>query len=107
MKFVPDFAYDETSTNFRMFVLRDLVPAGLLLGRIEDGTFTVHLDYVVPQYRDTKVARYLFFDCVDCFRERGVREIVSPGGAAEHRRYLRRMGFAPVGDSGNYRLALD
>lgn len=105
-KFVPDFRFDPRATSVALFVLRDLVPAGLLLGRISDGRMEVHLDYAVPQYRDLRIARYLFLDRSDFFQEKGVREIVSPCGAAAHRRYLCRMGFAPERTGETYRLVL-
>jgi hypothetical protein len=105
-KFVPQFGFDPTSTNLVMFVLRDLVPAGLLLGEIKGETLFVHLDYAVAQYRDLKIGTFLFVDEADFFRDRGVKEIVSPAGVDEHPRYLERMGFSPVGDGTNYRLGL-
>jgi hypothetical protein len=105
-KFVPDFRYDEGATNVAVFVLRDLVPAGLLLGTVDGSMLNVHLDYAVPQYRDLKIGRYLFVDRADFFQEHGVHEIVSPGGVEAHRQYLERMDFVPVGDGESYRLVL-
>ena len=105
-KFVPQFGFDPTSTNLVMFVLRDLVPAGLLLGEIKGETLLVHLDYAVAQYRDLKIGTFLFVDEADFFRDRGVKEIVIPAGVDEHPRYLERMGFSPAGDGANYRLGL-
>ena len=105
-KFVPQFGFDPTSTNLVMFVLRDLVPAGLLLGEIKGETLLGQLDYAVAQYRDLKIGTFLFVDEADFFRDRGVKEIVSPAGVDEHPRYLERMGFSPAGDGANYRLGL-
>lgn len=79
-----------------LFVLRDLVPAGLLMGDVRGHTLHVALDYVIPRYRDMKVARYLFGEQAAYFRKLGVTEILSPPGPPEHERYLRRMGFAPT-----------
>lgn len=104
-KFVPGFRFDERKTNLALFVLRDLVPAGLLLGEVSDGRLTISLDYAVPQYRDLKIGRYLFSDRCDFFREHGVREILTPAGAPEHRAYLKRIGFSPGADGETYRLS--
>ncbi len=104
--FIPEFRFDPEATGLALFVLRDLVPAGLLLGVVRDGTLYVDLDYAVPQYRDMKIGQYLFEDRIDFFRDRGVKEIVSPGGVDDHWKYLGRMGFAPVGDGQNWRLKL-
>jgi predicted N-acetyltransferase YhbS len=89
-----------------IFVLRDLVPAGLLLGELKGEQLHVHLDYAVAQYRDQKIGNYLFVERADFFRERGVKEFISPAGVDEHPKYLERMGFTPVGGGGNYRLEL-
>jgi GNAT superfamily N-acetyltransferase len=89
-----------------LFVLRDLVPAGVLLGRVRGDRLEVDLDYVVPQSRDLKVGRFLFRDEADFFRRLGVREIVSRADAELHARYLRRMDFTPH-DDGTFRLRLE
>jgi len=105
-RFVPRFRLDPGSTTLALFVLRDLVPAGLLLGAIRGETLEVDLDYAVPQYRDLKIGQFLFDDQGDFFRSRGVREIVSDADVVEHARYLERMGFERVGDESQYRLTL-
>lgn len=107
-RFFPRFQYDgggPSAEKLAVLVLRDLVPAGLLLGRIDGERLDVQLDYVVPQFRDLKVGRFLFRDEADFFRGRGIREIVSPADALEHQNYLEKIGFKPAAD-GTYRLAL-
>lgn len=109
-RFFPRFAYDSEpgeGQRLALFVLRDLVPAGVLLGRIQGERLEVDLDYVVPQYRDTKVGRFLFGDEADFFRARGVREILSPADTDVHAHYLLHMGFEATGDRRLYRLRLD
>lgn len=103
--FVPDFRFDPEESRFALFVLRDLVPAGVFLGDIEHGTLRVHLDYAVAQYRDLKIGHYLFEDQANFFRTHGVTEIVSPSGSEGHAAYLETMGFKADGDI--YRLTLD
>jgi GNAT superfamily N-acetyltransferase len=90
-----------------LLVLRDLVPAGVLLGTIRGETLHVELDYVVPQYRDLRVGRYLFIDEAEYFRRLGVRDIVSAGDTKAHAEYLERMGFRRVADTATYRLDLE
>lgn len=108
-RFFPNFRYDaheNESGRLALLVLRDLVPAGVLLGAIRGHRLEVDLDYVVPQYRDTKVGRFLFADEGDYFRRLGLREIVAPADTEVHARYLLRMGFEPTGDRRVYRLRL-
>jgi GNAT superfamily N-acetyltransferase len=107
-RFFPNFRYDSASTEpgrLVVLVLRDLIPAGILLGTIRGERLDVQLDYVVPQFRDLKVGRFLFGDEIEFFRLRGIREIVSPADSPEHVAYLERIGFQRAGD-GTYRLAV-
>lgn len=94
-----------------VFVLRDTVPAGLLLGEVRGSTLHVQLDFVIAQYRDFKIGRYLFAEQAGFFRGRGIAEILTVPETAEHAAYLRRMGFAPAGGTAGgpgapHRLAL-
>ncbi len=103
--FQPDLHANDPS-RLAVFVLRDLVPAGVLLGRIHGDRLEVDLDYVVPQYRDLKVGRFLFRDEAEFFRRHGVREIVSPADTEVHAGYLQRIGFVREKD-GTFRLRLE
>lgn len=108
-RFMPRFHYaehPEEGARLSILVLRDLVPAGVLLATVREGRMDVDLDYVVPQYRDMKVGRFLFSDEADFFRRRGVREIYGTADTEVHASYLRHMGFEPVGDGRTFRLRL-
>lgn len=107
-RFFPDFRKDlePSQTRLALFVLRDLVPAGVLLGTVDGDRLKVDLDYVVPQYRDTKIGRFLFRDQADFFRRRGIHEIVAAADTDVHATYLRHMGFTGDG-GGTFRLRLE
>jgi hypothetical protein len=92
----PGFRYRQEPETLAVFMLRDMVPAGLLVARLhEDHSLEVQLDFVIPQYRDFKLARWLYsprsglFATVDC-RCAWVRI-----GGREEREYFTRMGFSP------------
>jgi hypothetical protein len=94
-KFLPEFA-SPPSNALCVFVLRDVFPAGLLVGeRRSDGSLLVHLDYVLPNYRDFKVADFLYQQQSRFFRERGVRRLIARVSTKRHVRYLERTGFSP------------
>jgi hypothetical protein len=97
-RFLPSFALPSAGSALTLFVLRDLVPAGLFVGEQQGSRLRVHLDFVIPQFRDFKVGRYLFREQAGYFRNRGISEIVTPPGTAEHQAYLRKLGFAAGGD---------
>ncbi len=106
-RFIPGARYEPAAGDLTIFVLRDMVPAGLFIGRMEGrGRLCVTLDFVIPQYRDFKIGRYLFADEREFFRSRGIREIVSEPGTPEHAAYLRRMGFSPSAGGAEERYSL-
>jgi hypothetical protein len=94
--------------NFSLFVLRNMVPAGLVQGTVdEQGNLKIDLDFVIPRYRDFKVGRYLFRDKLDFFRAKKIRFIRSAAGSKAHNKYLEKTGFKKTGDSGYaYELAV-
>ena len=107
---LPGFNYQPQPNRYRAFILRDMVPAGLFIADI-DGSDTVHLqlDYVIPAYRDMKVARFLYSSSSSIFADPRITYVESPPGSARHSEYLRRMGFKQVtGADGRdtYRLRL-
>ncbi|MDB4950897.1 MAG: hypothetical protein JWM27_3546 [Gemmatimonadetes bacterium] len=108
-RFLPDFAHTPADGQLTLFVLRDMMPAGLFIGEQDGSRLCVTLDFVIPQYRDFKIGRYLFREQAAFFRERGISEIVSDPGNAQHEAYLRKMGFVPSDPSNRaaaYRLAI-
>jgi hypothetical protein len=90
----PDFYSRFREDDLNIFVLRDMVPAGLLVGNLnKDGTLVVELDFVVPQYRDFKVGKFLFEENKTFFNEEGIEQIVAKPGSQKHNEYLEEMGF--------------
>jgi hypothetical protein len=95
-RFQPGFRPGYAPHEMVFFVLRNMVPAGLFIGeRLDEQRLKVKLDFVIPGYRDLKVARYVFVEQKQAFREKGYAQIISSPGPPSHARYLRRMGFVP------------
>jgi hypothetical protein len=80
------------------FILRNMVPAGLFIAKVEGDQAYVKLDYVIPNYRDFKVARFIFEENSMFFIQRGILRFVSEDGSDFHRKYLERMGFVRSGE---------
>lgn len=109
----PGFSFTPGENRLVFFVLRNMVPAGLMIGalRTDPGSpagseLHVELDYAIPGYRDLKIGRFLYQQHSDDFRARGIRRIYTAAGAPGHERYLRQMGFQPAGP-GRYCLTLE
>lgn len=101
----PDFKFEPKDNMVAVFVLRDMVPAGLILGELSpDGTLHVKLDYVIRNYRDFKIGRYVYGKRKDFFKKRGIKKLVSRSAESVHNKYLERMGFVIAGNQ--YELEL-
>lgn len=93
LRYEPQAVTHPLPHHLTLFVLRGVIPAGLVIGeRVGGGTLHVHLDYVLPGYRDFKVGNFLYGHD-EFFRERGISRVVTQAENRVHARYLRRMGF--------------
>ena len=98
-KYQPGFAHATGSGTVCVFILRDMIPAGLLIGNLnEAGVLSMKLDFVIPMYRDFKIGRYVYSEQKTFFRDQGIKEIRSQPGTSDHLEYLKKMGFIPEGD---------
>ena len=95
---IPSYSHREDPSLLCFFILRNMVPAGLFITRVEGDAAHVELDYVIPNYRDFQVARFIFEDNAAFFTQRGIRRFVSEGGSDLHKGYLEKMGFVPEGE---------
>jgi len=104
-RYQPDFDFALTGDDMPFLVLRDMVPAGVFIGReTAPGVVAVRVDYVTPQYRDLKTARFLFRR-PGPLEEHGITTVTAAAVTDAHRRYLTRLGFEPTGPA-TYRLVL-
>ncbi len=95
----PEFVHESTSGMVTAFILRDMVPAGLLIGvPREDHTFEIKLDFVIPQYRDFKIGRYVYSPDSELLTGIAPTRVWADASNADHAAYLRRMGFSPCAD---------
>ena len=93
-RFFPDFNFVVKENTIGYYLLRDLIPAGLFLGeKIDNESLIVFLDYVIPEYRDLKLGKFLYVDNVNYFKEQGYTKLYSYSRSPEHKKYLQKMGF--------------
>ncbi len=106
-RFQPEFDFDLSPNLITAFVLRDMVPAGLFIGRrTDDGRVEALLDFASPEYRDFRIAEFLFSNKAGLFDERD-HEVFTHATAPAHIGYLRRVGFtADPTEPGMYRHIL-
>lgn len=107
--FQPNFSMPSTDPKYHdeVFVAlltRDAAPAGLLIGRKTDGRLRIDLDYVMAEYRDSRLGKWVYGAGADVFRNAGLTRLVADASTPSHAGYLRRMGFDERGDGFELRL---
>lgn len=107
--FQPEFEFVATPDLVTAFVLRDMVPAGLLIGeRRDDDTFELKLDFVIPQYRDFEIGSYVYSRASRLFGDEAPSVVWATASNKDHAAYLRRMGFSRcVDDADRYEIRLN
>jgi len=94
-RFQPGFEYTADPTCLAVFILRDMVPAGLLIAiPRDDDWLEIRLDYATPQYADFKLGRFIYSDRSGIFGQPVTAR--SDLWSEAHTDYLQRMGFHPV-----------
>jgi hypothetical protein len=92
----PAFRADELGEVHVVFILREMLPVGVVVCRRQDNEdLVVLLDYVIPSYRDFQCARYFYrswSEVIDC---EGVCRFVVHRPVEAHQPYLEKMGYGP------------
>ena len=96
-KIIPSYIYTDDKDLLCFFILRNMMPAGLFIAKVQGEEAHIQLDYVIPNYRDFQVARFIFEENAAFFIQRGIRRFVSEGGSPIHQTYLEKMGFLNQG----------
>lgn len=92
--FFPGFKYKPELNTVSFFVLRNMAVAGIFLAHKTDSkTLSVGLDYVVPQYRDYKNAKFIYHRLKQNFINDGIEKIIVVPQTFDHIKYLKKIGF--------------
>lgn len=93
-KFAPGFELHRLRQPQVRLILRNMLPVGLFVySAAATGEAEIHLDYVVPGYRDFKNARFVFSADHGGLRSAGLHTFVAAARVPAQRSYLRRVGF--------------
>lgn len=95
----PDFQFNVDYQRHVWLVLRNMVVAGVVVGSEQENSFMVEMDYVIPQYRDLKIGKFLFRKNSSFFaQEQRYTRFVARTHNEKHKKYLLKMGFQPIED---------
>ena len=92
-KCFPGRSWEQDTLDRAYLVCHGEAPAGLLLGREQDGVLDVALDYSTPAYRDASVGRFL----LQHLPQEQIRLLRYAGAEEGHLGYLQKMGYTEKG----------
>lgn len=99
-RFIPEFDGDISPDATVFFILRNVVPAGLLVVREhEDGSLWIEVDFAIPAYRDFKLGRFVYDHQAEIFDIEKYGQVYCEATQRSHQRYLQRMGFSQLSES--------
>jgi len=89
----PDYDHSVEVDQPTYLVLRNMVPAGVFVYGRNDAQAKILLDYVIPMYRDFRVAHFFYHEKAGYFHQQGIERFVTAPGRPSHAKYLERMDF--------------
>lgn len=102
----PGFSFQPNANTVSFFILRNLSIAGLFLAqRSDNSVLNVELDFVLPEYKDFKNGKYVYFNLRKKFIDAGFKSVIAEGNNQKYFRYLRKLGFDEM-KPGVYRMEL-
>lgn len=90
---IPTYLFKPGDDQAVLFILRNMVPVGLVIVKPMGDTAQIFLDFVIPGYRDFRAGKFIFDESADYFWQKGIARLVSAPGSPRHESYLKRMGF--------------
>ncbi|MFW6348248.1 MAG: hypothetical protein ACOC2C_06540 [Cyclonatronaceae bacterium] len=95
-RYHPEISARPVPGNVNMMVLRDTLPAGILLADQHGEALHVRVDFVSPEFRDFKIGQFLYQQRKGLFTAKGIRRILVDTASKEHAAYFKKMGFVPA-----------
>ena len=100
-KYFPDFKFTMTGTAVSFYILRNMVPAGVFIASEHDKeALLIDLDFVMPEYRDFKIGKFIFENNEKYFKDKGYKKLFCFASNNEQNVYLKKMGFKEVNQDG-------
>ncbi len=101
--FFPEFDISKLRNPLSLFTLRNMLPVGLFVAEPLSATdYEIKADYVIPDFRDLKAARFLLFgEGRKVLQEKGVKTLhIHSRGT--HEKFLRKIGFTKNPQRGDH-----
>jgi hypothetical protein len=94
LKFFPDFNNEDIKNANCFFILRNLMPVGLFIYQeVSDNQIKIVIDYAIPDYRDLKNGKFIYYAESNFLKEKGYKELIAQSSVKVHQKYLLNIGF--------------
>lgn len=88
------FDYKPGDDTLSYLILRNMAVAGIFIARkVDDKTIEVEIDYVLPEYRDFKNGKFMYYWLSKQFAENGYAKVYASSESKKYNQYLDRLGF--------------
>ena len=94
LKFFPDQSFSFSENDNVYFVCHNANPVGLTIGRKNDDTLDLLLDYSIPEYRDFSIGSFLFSELAN----HNISKVIYRGSTQNHMDYLNKLNFVKKDD---------
>ncbi len=92
--FFPGITKEKIGEGKLYFILRNIFPVGLIsYKQISPDEAEIIVDYAIPDYRDLKNARFVYFAEDGLFKKEGIKKLIAHAGVEAHKKYLLKLGF--------------
>jgi len=90
---IPSYQFKPDDDQVVVFILRNMLPVGLVIVKQEGNTARIFLDFVIQGYRDFRAGKFIFDESAEFYRQMGIIRVSTASGSKKHETYLNRMGF--------------
>ncbi len=90
----PDFDFNIKENDKVFIILRNMMPAGIVVGNCEESIFNLKLDFVIPQYRDFKVGNFIYRHKNSFLYNNDIKVVIANTRNKKQAIYYQKMGFA-------------
>ena len=104
-EFIPTYQFKPAEDQVVVFILRNMLPVGLVIVKPEGDEARIFLDFVIPGYRDFRAGKFLLEESAEFYRQMGIHRLSTASGSKRHETYLKRMDFR-LEEDGRYYYVL-
>jgi hypothetical protein len=92
-KYNPSFDFHIAPHDKIYVILRNMVPAGIVVGNFEAGVFYLKLDFVIPQFRDFKIGQFIYRHEDSFLNKDNIQKVIATTENEKQAKYYKKMGF--------------